>query len=1259
MPHHDWHQVKDVLAAALERPEAERVAFLDAACADDTALRAELDALLAAHHAADNDATAFLDAPAFTLDHAESARDPNVGRFLGPYVIERVIGRGGMGAVYLAHRADGVFDQRVAVKMVRGVLDSDLLVRRFRHERQILASLDHPDIARVFDGGTTEEGLPYFVMEYVDGVEIDRSADERRLPVAERLRLFLRVIDAVQHAHERQVVHRDLKPSNILVTSDGHPKLLDFGIAKILDPAGDTRSTLTALARPMTPDYASPEQVRGGEVTPASDVYSLGLLLYELLTGHRPYRVATAAPDELARVVCEQDPERPSTAVTRTETITTRDGTTTTITPVAVSAARDDSPDRLRRVLAGSLDDIVLKALRKDPRGRYISAAALGDDIRRYLDAAPVAARRGALRYRTRRWLFKHRLAVAASLLVIVSATFTATVVRRVARAEPPTGDASDAPVTAPRRSVAVTRLRSLSAQPSDGWLSTALAEMLTTELGGGGQLRIVPPDVVTRAERDVNADVAVSTEPSGRARASNDSARELREATGADYLVTGSFLVGPAPERTIRLDLRVASEIGFDVAIAQTGSEADLLALVANTGRVLRQRLGLSEESPETTRSVRAALPVSVEATRLYAEGVTKLRELDGVAAKDLLEKAVALEPVSPLIQGAVASAWTALGYDARAADAARRAFDASSGLAREDRLAVEGRLYEAQKDWAKAIDVYRTLWRFFSDNAEYGLRLASALTSSGGAKDALVVVGELRKLPAAQANDPRVDLAEAAAASALGDAPHELEVAERAARSAEARGARSLLARARMATGRSRYNQGQTLEAIQDLEAARALYSEIGDRAGLAAALNSLGTAVETRGETAQAERYYQQSLAALEAIGDRRALSSTLNNFGILLKDHGRYAEALTTHERALALRREIGDRNWEAISLNNIGVVLFEQDHLSEAADFYGQSLALAREVGDKRSEVRALHNLAVVRRESGDLKEARASYEQAIPARAAINDPRGGVVARVELGMVLLAQGELDAATRVEEEAAAMAREAQMIEGEVGAAYQLGEIALASGDVNTAKHHHQQALAIREKLKQARTIQESRLALAVVALEEGRHAETVRLAADVLAGAKEQPPVRMAAQLLLVRTRLAMNDLAGATRAAAAARALAGSTQRISVLWSLDLADAQVLLARGEASEARTRLNALRDRVASKGMVLAELETREHLCRALLAAVEPSARQQCEALIKDASATGAVLVRRRAQTLLETSGKPGLPTTTGAVGRRPS
>ena len=336
----DWGRVREVFEAALAHPTERRRAFVAESCRSEPAIYDQVVALLASH----DHASAFLETSAAILlgspreDIAfDGGADPNVGRVIGPYFIESCIGHGGMGAVYLARRADHAFERRVAIKMIRRGMDSDVVIRRFQHERQILASLDHPHIARLFDGGTTPEGLPHFVMEYVEGTPIDRYADTQRLTTNQRIDLCLGVLEAVQHAHDHLIVHRDLKPSNVLVTANGSPKLLDFGIAKILDPDAQGDSALTSLARVMTPDYASPEQVRGEPVTPATDVYALGLLLYELLTGHRPYRLATCTQEEIARLVCERDPPRPSAIVSTVETLAERDGTAATITPEMVS----------------------------------------------------------------------------------------------------------------------------------------------------------------------------------------------------------------------------------------------------------------------------------------------------------------------------------------------------------------------------------------------------------------------------------------------------------------------------------------------------------------------------------------------------------------------------------------------------------------------------------------------------------------------------------------------------------------------------------------------------------------------------------------------------------------------------------------------------------------------------------------------------------------------------------------------------------
>ena len=394
-----WKQIEDIFNSAIELSPDERAAFLARACGSDAALRSEVERLLG-HDAAVGD---FIASPVpvshltrlmdhTVTDHSQLvSADQMIGRQVGAYRLEREIGRGGMGAVYLATRADNEFYRRVAIKLVKRGMDSDSIVRRFRHERQILASFDHPNIARLLDGGTTEDGRPWFAMEYIEGEPVTRWCDERQLSIQERLRLFLQVCAAVQYAHQRQVIHRDIKPGNILVTADGTPKLLDFGIARILDPdlLLDSGELTIAGIHPMTPEYASPEQVRGEPVTPASDQYALGVLLYELLAGRRPYRLRHRHLPEIAQIICEEIPERPSVAFGRSEASGNGDSQPT---PEVISARRHTTPDELRQALAAGPDDIVLQALQKQPSLRYASVSELAEDISRHLQGLPVAA---------------------------------------------------------------------------------------------------------------------------------------------------------------------------------------------------------------------------------------------------------------------------------------------------------------------------------------------------------------------------------------------------------------------------------------------------------------------------------------------------------------------------------------------------------------------------------------------------------------------------------------------------------------------------------------------------------------------------------------------------------------------------------------------------------------------------------------------------------------------------------------------------
>jgi len=453
-PYDRWWQIDATFSEALTLPAGARAAFLDEACEGDAGLRREVEHLLAAHAASEaylEDPGDWLAAPLLPGLDVQVDAGTVEGSAVGPYRVLGEIGRGGMGAVYLAERADGQFRQRVALKLIRKGLVTEDALRRFRLEREILARLQHPHIARLLDGGVTEDGRPYFVMEYVEGRPITHYCDAHKLGIGARLALFRDVCAAVHYAHQNLVVHRDLTPGNILVTEapgsglsprrrgsgQAQVKLLDFGIAKLLDEASApvTAPVTGHDVRLMTPEYASPEQVRGAPITTASDVYQLGVVLYELLTGHRPYSLTGRLLHEIERVICEAHPEKPSTAVTAVSTAADGDGTTRPITPETVSRARAMPIERLRRRLSGDLDTIVLMALRKEPARRYTSAEALADDLRRHLEGLPVRARPDTLGYRAAKFIRRHRLGIgAATVIAVILIGFGVAMVAQAAR---------------------------------------------------------------------------------------------------------------------------------------------------------------------------------------------------------------------------------------------------------------------------------------------------------------------------------------------------------------------------------------------------------------------------------------------------------------------------------------------------------------------------------------------------------------------------------------------------------------------------------------------------------------------------------------------------------------------------------------------------------------------------------------------------------------------------------------------------------
>ena len=389
-------RVAEIVEAALERDASTRAAFLDEACGGDRPLREEADSLLSYNEKA----TDFIESPAYVEAAGALAAETGElepGDLLGEYEIISLLGEGGMGEVYFAE--DRTLHRRVAIKLVKGGFGRANLLRHFQREERILAGLTHPNIARLYGADVSEKGVPYFVMEYVDGERVDSYCERHRLTIPQRLQLFRKICAAVSYAHQHLVIHRDLKPSNIRVTPEGEPKLLDFGIAKMLDEETALPEQTMTLAGVMTPDYASPEQVRGESMTTASDVYSLGVVLYELLTGAKPYRTKSRRIDEISRAVTEQEPTRPSAA-----------------------AARDERSEvKSQKLLRGDLDNIVLTAMRKEAARRYTSVGQFSEDIRRHLEGLPVVARKDTVGYRATKFVQRNRISVVAAAFVVLA----------------------------------------------------------------------------------------------------------------------------------------------------------------------------------------------------------------------------------------------------------------------------------------------------------------------------------------------------------------------------------------------------------------------------------------------------------------------------------------------------------------------------------------------------------------------------------------------------------------------------------------------------------------------------------------------------------------------------------------------------------------------------------------------------------------------------------------------------------------------
>lgn len=777
-----------------------------------------------------------------------------------------------------------------------------------------------------------------------------------------------------------------------------------------------------------------------------------------------------------------------------------------------------------------------------------------------------------------------------------------------------------------PRRSVAVLGFKNLTGTPGTEWLSTGLAEMLSTELGAGGKLRIVAGENVARAKVELGLGESESL--------ARDTLARLRTLLGTDDVILGSYATIEGPQgRTIRLDLRLQDAVRGETTarVAETAGEAELFALVGRAGEKLRHELGVNESAGKVSRVSLAANPA---AARLYAEGIQKLRLFDPVGARELLARAAAADPANALAHSGLSAAWAALGYDVKAREEAKAALDLTEGLPEEEKLLIQGRYFETVQDWGKAVEIYWNLFSLFPDNLDHGLRLAAAQTAAGRAEEALATAQALRSLPAPTSQDPRIDLAEAAAAGARADFKRQETAAARASERGTAQGSPLLVAQARLLECRALRNLGQAKKALAACEEGRRLYADAGDRSGVAEALTHAANVLYDQGDLPGAAGLYEQALATYREIGNRGGEAGALNNIAVVLKSQGDLDRARQLYEDVLAICREIGSKSGEAFALNNLAGVLLRRGALGKAEELFTEALAIRREQGDRGGEAYALDNLGVVLRKRGDLAQARSRHEESLRIRREIGQKIGEVASLNNLGTVLLEQGELQAARRNFQSSLDLCRRTGNRSASAYALFGLGEVLARGGDLEGARKQHESALALRETLGEKGTAAESRLALAGLLLDAGK-AEPAERLARTAAGELARQGTDDAQALALAtaaQAAAARGDAAGARRTIDRATALLGAHQDLRARLLVEIRAAR--LGRTPAPEAV--LEQVIGQAERAGLLGPQLEARLALGELEIERGRAAqGRERLATLQREAQALGYGLIARKA------------------------
>jgi DNA-binding winged helix-turn-helix (wHTH) protein/tetratricopeptide (TPR) repeat protein len=834
---------------------------------------------------------------------------------------------------------------------------------------------------------------------------------------------------------------------------------------------------------------------------------------------------------------------------------------------------------------------------------------------------------------RSRRGLWTAVLAVGLTLLTL-SLLFLRSGPRSASN--PPA--ARRASAASPRRSVAVLGFRNLSGRKEAGWMSTALAEMFTVELGVGEKLQTISGDAVARARMDLNLGDSENLPPNALAR--------IRAVLGCDVVLVGSFLdLGDQAGGKVRVDLRLQdTATGETLAVAtRTRTEAELFELVSDLGQELRQDLGGGSVPHEQSVLARASFPTGHEAARYYAEGLARLRMLDTLASRDLLLKATAAEPSFPLAHATLAMAWSSLGYDTKAEEESARALGLDSSLSREDRLLVEGLHEETRKNWTKAVEIYKSLWTFFPDDPEHGLRLARTQISAGQPKDALTTLATLRKLPPPLSADPRLDLTEADAAGALSDFRRQEALATQTIQRAKTLSARLLLAKALQIRASAARVQGKQAEALASVQEAEKIFTAVGDRAGIAESLFDTASLLKDQGDLAGARRLDEKALAIHHETGNQRGLLRVERHLGHIAALLGDLTDAKRHLNSAVQISTEINDRMERNFALTAVASLEQSEGELTDAAGHFNEILASFRAIGSTEGEGAAHVNLSAILRDQGRLAEARQHAETALRLLREIGHSRGTGFALFHLGNVQIDQGDLTGAQASFHEIAEMAKATGLKNLRSDSAAGLAVLQMVQGNLPAAHKSHAEALALREQSRDLSDLALTRLGIAQLALEEGDAAAAEphsRWAADQFHTLR-QGNMEAQARAVQARALQGLGQIEAARQSLREAIELTRTGENRWVRLAVSIAAGRIAADSGQTAEARTTLTAARDEARSLGLWLQRLDATLALGQIELRSGDSRVGKiQLEALRREAAGKGFHLVANRAAALLK-------------------